>query len=104
MFLKVKGIKCDNPNCDYFNPDVESKTYKQDWLNKPCPKCGENLLTEKDYKTIKKMKVVFFILNIILWPIEIFLKITNRDEKIDVPIEMNGTGNIDIKLDIDNVG
>jgi len=44
-------IECDNPKCDYNipnetkDPNVETKQY----INMPCPKCGENLLTQKDY-------------------------------------------------------
>lgn len=50
--LSIKGIKCDNPNCDYINKDVEFKDYKK-WINKPCPKCGANLLTQKILTALK---------------------------------------------------
>ena len=43
------GIKCDNPLCDYVNKDVHITDYI-DYINKPCPCCGENLLTEEVYK------------------------------------------------------
>ena len=42
------GLVCDNPNCDYENPEVAFEDFK-DWVDRPCPKCGENLLTEEDY-------------------------------------------------------
>lgn len=42
------GIGCDNKFCDYVDASVKVNELK-DWLNKPCPKCGSNLLTEKDY-------------------------------------------------------
>ena len=42
------GLKCDNPECDYVNMDIPRNEYEK-WVNKPCPKCGENLLTEEDY-------------------------------------------------------
>lgn len=45
----IQGIKCDNGDCDYNDPTVSFDDY-QDYINKPCPKCGENLLTESDYK------------------------------------------------------
>jgi hypothetical protein len=44
-------IVCDNPNCDHKikhetgDYHVETKNY----INAPCPKCGENLLTQQDY-------------------------------------------------------
>ena len=46
--LIVKGIKCDNPKCDFVDMSVKFEDYK-DWVNKPCPKCGANLLTEIDF-------------------------------------------------------
>jgi hypothetical protein len=42
------GIKCDNPKCDYSDNTVKQSEYLA-WVNRPCPKCGENLLTEEDY-------------------------------------------------------
>jgi hypothetical protein len=46
------GIKCDNPKCDFLDKDVAVADYPG-WVNKPCPKCGENLLTEEDYNNTK---------------------------------------------------
>ena len=46
--LDVHGLKCDNPNCDYNDMTIPVQEYSA-WVNKPCPKCGENLLTEEDY-------------------------------------------------------
>jgi len=46
--LNIHGVKCDNPNCDYSDMSVTVSDYA-DWVNKPCPKCGENLMTQKDY-------------------------------------------------------
>jgi hypothetical protein len=51
-------IICDNKSCDYkiknetgdFN--VEIKQY----INMPCPKCGENLLTQQDYDMSKRVR------------------------------------------------
>ena len=48
----VQGIQCDNTQCDYVDEDVKYEDYPE-WLNKPCPKCGENLLTEADYNLLK---------------------------------------------------
>lgn len=39
-------LKCDEPNCDH-HEDVETIT--EDMIGKPCPKCGANLLTQKDF-------------------------------------------------------
>lgn len=50
-------VECDNPKCDYVivNETKEMVDIDQ-YLNKPCPKCGENLLTEKDLKDYKSLK------------------------------------------------
>lgn len=46
------AIVCDNPNCDYAIENIEKNKFTDVsvYVNKPCPKCGENLLTEKDYE------------------------------------------------------
>ena len=44
--VHISGIKCDN--CNWKDMSVPFEDYEQ-WINKPCPKCGENLLTQKDY-------------------------------------------------------
>jgi predicted RNA-binding Zn-ribbon protein involved in translation (DUF1610 family) len=48
----VHTMKCDNPQCGFTTP-THITTAKQMslWIGRPCPQCGENLLTEKDYKT-----------------------------------------------------
>lgn len=44
--ITKSGIQCDNPSCDYNDADIE---VTKDIIDTPCPKCGENLLTEEDY-------------------------------------------------------
>jgi hypothetical protein len=51
-YLSISGLKCDNPNCDYADFTVPVEEYPN-WINKPCPMYGENLLTEKAYKDVK---------------------------------------------------
>lgn len=54
-------IVCDNQSCDF---KVPSKTGDPNedismYLNVGCPKCGENLLTERDHNNhLKLMKVI----------------------------------------------
>lgn len=51
-------VVCDNPTCDFKIPST-SDINIVDCINKPCPECGENLLTEKDYlQYVNVMKVV----------------------------------------------
>jgi len=47
--LQYKGtnIICDNKDCDY--RDIADLSKLKSYINKPCPKCGSNLLTEEDY-------------------------------------------------------
>ena len=55
------GLVCDNPNCDWTDKTITFEVYK-DWINKACPKCGENLLTESDYRNaeIIRLSVEFY--------------------------------------------
>ena len=52
--LVISGIQCDNPKCDFIDKSVKYEDYPK-WLDKECPKCGENLLTKKDYDNCKTM-------------------------------------------------
>ena len=59
MELGITGIKCDAEGCDYKDEfgswgttPEEVLAVKDQYLNKPCPKCGANLLTEEDANTI----------------------------------------------------
>lgn len=92
MELKISGIKCDNAECNYRDDDVKFEDYHL-WVNKPCPLCGSNLLTEKDYKLCKRMMK----LN------NIFNKIFNRKNKENknekyykIKCNMNGTGSLSV--------
>jgi len=58
------GVVCDNPVCDFEiknetgDPNVDIDMY----LNVPCPRCGDNLLTEGDlYRYKKFLRVINFI-------------------------------------------
>ncbi len=43
-----EGLQCDNPNCDWKDETIKHEDYIN-WINKTCPLCGENILTEEDY-------------------------------------------------------
>lgn len=51
MLTLSDGIKCDNPNCDYTDDSVTLEQLES-FIDKPCPKCGENLLTQQDYDNV----------------------------------------------------
>ena len=56
-------VTCDNPKCDYTVPYTDAtEKYLVLYIDKPCPKCGENLLTMEDYLQHQNlMKYVNFI-------------------------------------------
>lgn len=58
--MNVSGLKCDN--CDYRDDDVKFEDYEKS-IGKPCPKCGESLLTQEDYDSVMKMSQVVDIIN-----------------------------------------
>lgn len=63
-------VICDNKNCDYkvVNPTGDPNMDAIEYLNKPCPECGENLLTERDYiQSINMMKIVNWLNKYFSW-------------------------------------
>jgi hypothetical protein len=60
--LHVGGLKCDNPECNYSDMSVPLSDYESS-INKPCPKCGESLLTQEDYDRVMQMVQAVEILN-----------------------------------------
>lgn len=55
--ISHSGIKCDNEKCDYRDDDVKYEDY-ENWLNKLCPKCGENLLTQEDLENSVRLHTI----------------------------------------------
>ena len=56
--FKISGIKCDTPHCNWRDDDVQFADYPQ-FIDKPCPVCNSNLLTEQDYiKCLKMYRIV----------------------------------------------
>ena len=85
----VQGIKCDNPECDYKDMSVKYEDYPK-WIDKPCPCCGSNLLTKRDYNVTKLMVKLS----------SIFGKIEVPEEKVDtmVDVKLNGTDKVDFDV------
>lgn len=52
---RIKGLKCDNPNCSYVDPTIPREMYEK-YINYPCPLCGQPLLTQKDYDALCKLE------------------------------------------------
>ncbi len=51
MELEISGFKCDH--CDYTDESVPFAQYKES-IGKPCPNCGESLLTQEEYDNCLK--------------------------------------------------
>lgn len=88
--LNIYGIKCDV--CDFKDETVKVEEYEQ-WLNKPCPKCGANLLTEADFNNVKMLMEFTKMANAIL---------PKRDENEEVKkisIKLNGTGEMKFEVE-----
>ena len=96
---KMGGIKCDNPSCTYRNESVAVDDYP-DWLNRPCPLCGANLLTEKEFRAHRN---VLKAVNLINWlgsrlPKSIQDRLESA-EPANGTINFNGTGKLLINIE-----
>ena len=96
------GIKCDTAGCGWHDDSVLDYP---NWLNRPCPNCGGNLLTEKDFAAVENMKLALSKIN--RWcnkwlPTFLLrrLSVTNRhNNKVKVTkLDMSGDGKIRRKM------
>ena len=88
--ISVSGIKCDNADCDYIDPSVALDDYPQ-WVNKPCPECGENLLTEGDYQATLMLIETAKALNSFG---EVLGIDCDDEDRVKVKVELDGSGNL----------
>jgi len=90
--VKISGLKCDNPNCDYNDPSIKVEDYEK-WIDAPCPKCGQSLLTQADYDTVQKiLKITKFFS---LFKLPNWMK--KRSVECKVECELDGSGKMKIK-------
>lgn len=58
-------LHCDNPDCNH--DETFEGPFREELINMPCPKCGENLLTEEDFldanKVMEEMSAIANIMN-----------------------------------------
>ena len=76
------GIRCDA--CDWKNPNIKVEDCES-WLNKPCPKCGANLLTETDLKILKFLLSLTDVIN------DSTPLFSDDEPTVGLRIETNGT-------------
>lgn len=87
VLLDIQGIKCDS--CPWANMKVPASDYAQ-WLNKPCPCCNANLLTQADFDTVQKMlKFELWINRLVGWTARF-----QRNKPVLEEFKMNGTGKL----------
>lgn len=88
MEMFETGLKCDNIKCDWARPDIRQKHHKH-WIDKPCPKCGENVLTRKDYRNFQIFK---WIMILVILPINWVYKliVPKKHQKLyNVTVDMH---------------
>lgn len=100
MEIKISGIQCDNPSCDYEELDndwgntaEEVLATSESYLNQPCPKCGESLLTPADHEAVK---MLFSLKNLATQTEELLYdgQPVPEEDKVKVNLSMNGSGQI----------
>lgn len=91
LSIKIQGINCDAPTCDFRDGTVRYEDFEK-WLNKPCPKCGANLLTDADLRSTRKLLQFVRLANRLL-------PRAKRGESLArVAIAMDGSGRVSIDL------
>jgi predicted nucleic-acid-binding Zn-ribbon protein len=80
-------IVCDNPECDYTFPySAESEKTLLVFVNMPCPKCGQTLLTPEDYLLSERlMKTVNWFNRWFSW-ITLFVPKNHKNATIEVNV------------------
>lgn len=58
QYIEITGIKCDTPHCNYRDDNVQFEDFPK-WINKRCPVCGRNLLTQQEYDKCIKLYDTF---------------------------------------------
>lgn len=87
VILVLGGLKCDAPGCDYVDPTAP---VDETQLNRPCPKCGANLLTEADLANVRLLQYITHAVNVECGPAQ------DGAERESIRFEMNGSGSLEM--------
>ena len=90
----VMGIKCDNPDCYFVDTTVTYEHYPE-YINKPCPLCGQNLLTQNDYDMCKTLMDVVHNFN----KEHANGDIDPNEKRCTVAVHLDGHDNVEIDVD-----
>jgi hypothetical protein len=92
----IGSIKCDY--CDYRDDNVPTKDYHL-WLNRACPKCSANLLTQRDFDLGNKIEQITWWINLLFGWIGWFIK----SDRTFIKTEMNENGSIVITDEAEDI-
>jgi hypothetical protein len=89
----ISGIKCDNKACGYKDDSVGLEQYPK-YVYRPCPKCGEKLLTEKGFNIVKAMLKLQK--NPLMRAFEFICKLFGGKD-VNFEFDLDGSGKVKIK-------
>lgn len=89
------GIKCDAPGCGWSDMSVKRADYPA-WRNKPCPECGANVLTDADWKTLRRIETAVKVINVLFF----WMKPPKDDEPhYATEVNLRGDGKGSVKIE-----
>lgn len=91
--MNIFGLKCDNNACDYYDETIQLEQYKE-YIDYPCPKCSESLLTQEDFDTV--MEIIKLADTIM--PMQKQMDLTD-EELFSVKFDLDGSGVPKITVD-----
>lgn len=94
--LQCNGLKCDALGCGWKDTTIPIKEFKYFVGPKAirCPNCGASLLSDSEYRLIKRISLVLGIINFFFGWVGLF---KNRDFTKIADVYTNGPGDGQIK-------
>lgn len=86
VILNIYGLKCEKASCRFSKRDVKFEDFPK-WIDKPCPKCGTNLLTAQEYLRAKMTKEYVELLSETVAPI-----LETKENLHALSVSFNGRG------------
>lgn len=93
--MNVYGLKCDTSGCGYRDETVPLADYEA-WVDRPCPKCGGNLLTRGDFEITMGILLAADLYSEIVGDIEVTPE--RLDARKHIAVELNGTGDVAFRI------